>query len=79
MEGVNDSLLVPLDLDLLRVAVLYLLCLHFHNLVLKAGISPFQYLNPLFIITAHLHKFGLEIITAYICEHFIGSRFIKRL
>ena len=79
MEGVNDSLLVPLDLDLLRVAVLDLLCLHFHNLVLKAGISPFQNLNPLFIITAHLHKFGLEIITAYICEHFIGSRFIKRL
>jgi hypothetical protein len=57
MEGVDDSLLVPLYLDLLREAVLNLLCLHFYNLVLKAGISPFQNLNPLFIITAHLHKF----------------------
>jgi hypothetical protein len=62
-------LLVLLNLYLLSEAVLYLLGLHFNDLVLETGLVSFQNRNTLVIITAHLNYFGLDISTVNICQH----------
>jgi hypothetical protein len=66
---VHYSLLVLLNLYLLSEAVLYLLGLHFNDLVLETGLVSFQNRNTLVIITAHLNYFGLDISTVNICQH----------
>jgi hypothetical protein len=78
-ECVHYSLLVLLNLDLLSEAVLYLLGLHFNDLVLETGLVSFQNRNALVIITAHLNYFRLDISTINICQHALEPGFIQAL
>jgi len=56
LDSANHSLLLPLSLDLFREAVLDHFNLHLFNLLLEAGLGPFQNLNALIVITAHFYK-----------------------